>query len=340
MSKNGIGIALAIILFSSPTVHAEHTTDPIFASGNLTCTTWGYSNITGGTGQDFMASQIRIKAGCKYKNFSSLFETDLSGLDDRVAANYIVQGWVAYNFGNEGLWGDIFSNVSLKVGRFQTAAGRTKPAPYNRITINEDEANPFETFGTGVQMQAKLSDTVKIAADVTGATGTSGLDKKNWSRIETSQIITWEAVKGAGEKPLLELSFANQWSDFFHRFGLEIGYSPTERFDFYAGLYRSDENPLDKAARHVSGGFVLGDYLFYKDPKFHLRTHAMFDAFRGTENFDGYTVGIQGILPKGGGYGRMADSSVTIDWNQGVRWDKTSSPIEDKGVMLRIRIFF
>jgi hypothetical protein len=325
---------LFALLVSSP-VFANHEVEPLFKTDNAECSIWGYASFTGGTKQDFMANPIRLRTSCKYKNFSFFMENDISGLDNRIHPNYITQAWVGYNFGKEGLVGNMFSDTTVRAGSVLTAGGLYLPPAYLAITIGSP-SNPFHHYGYGVQLQTKITPSLTFIADVTGPTGPSFNDPQRFNGMETSQRLVWDVKKN------LQLSISNQKSDISQRTGVGVKYSPTENLDLYGGGYRAKEEARSEKPGTTVGGYGLADYKVWgmKDNKLDLRVHGMVEKTSGATNYTGVTAGTSLVLPENGPYGRLGGSSVTVDLLHSETKPNDGPKIEDDVVGIRVRVFF
>jgi len=329
-------------LFTSSPVFAGHDSEPIYKKGDAECSIWGYSNVIGGSKRDFMADQIRTETSCKYKSFSFFMENDIAGLNDRIPANYITQAWVGYNFGKAGLFGNMFSDTTIRAGSLVTAARLYQPAAYATIPI-EDPTNPFHPYGYGVQIQTKITPNLTFVGDITGATGLPFDNPRRFEGTETSQRLAWDAVhdKETG-RTKLQLSLFHQWSAEADKIGFGAKYSPTENLELYGGVYHMDEHAPSKKPGESNGGYVLADQKVWsmKNNKLDLRVMGMVEKTTGKEDYTGVSVGPSLVLPKNGGYGRLTDSSVTVDLTHSKTSIDGGPQINDNAIMTRFRIFF
>ncbi|MCK9351426.1 MAG: hypothetical protein WCT49_02465 [Candidatus Paceibacterota bacterium] len=337
---------LFIFFISFGAFAAGHEVEPIYKKNDLEVNVWGYTNIVGGSEQDFMASQFRIRTGLKYKeHWLAFVETDIAGLDSRVHANYITQGWVGYNFGKEGLVGKMFSDTTIRGGLLMTAGEMYLPASYATIPAGKGYS-PFKHYASGIQVQTMITPRLLFIGDVTGSTGLPYNDKDRWSsgKIETSQRLQWDAIKNtAGDKTILQLALMNAWSDEFHKIGVTAKWSPTKNFDWYNGAFRSSTHLPGHRPYTETGWFTLPDYKLWsmKDNKLDLRVHAVYEERTGGPiSGRSETAGIALVLPKDGGYGRFKDSSVTLDFTHSDTRADGGPNVSDNAIMTRVRIFF
>ncbi len=333
-------LTLCAILLSTGAL-AEHNPEPLYQSENAKVSIWGYTNIVGGKDTEFKANQVRIRTSAEYKNWRFFMENDIAGLDDRIKANYITQAWVGYNFGKEPLFGNMFSDTTIRAGGLLTAGGLYLPASFETIPV-VSQHNPFGSYANGVQIQTNVIKDVTLTADITGTTGVPFDDINRNSRTETSQRIDWKAMKDADGKTLLKLSLFNAWSTDFHRLGFRFVASPTDRFDLYGGMYRADEHAVGKRATVGMGGFILPEYTLWKmdGNKLDLKVNAMYETMNGSINYDGFSGGLSLELPKEGGYGRFANSSVSLDFTHSITSVDNGPKVVDNAPMVRFRIFF
>jgi hypothetical protein len=319
----------------------EHKPDPIYKSDKAEVSLWSYANITGGTGRDFMANQIRTRISGKYGNIVAFAEIDLAGLDSRIAENYITQAWVGYNF-KDPLFGKMFFNTTVRVGSIYTAGSQYLPAPFLTIPAI-GQKTPFKYFGYGAQVQTNVTKDIVVIADVTGTTGPAFNDfEARSSQIEASQRVIWDAMKDKGGKTTLQLSLSNMWSDVSNRVGFGIKYSPLNDLDLYAGGYYANEHPISKKAQSSAGGYVLADYKVWsmEGNKLDVRAHGMFEKSVGMIDYTGITAGVSLVLPEGGAYGRFGSSSTTVDFTHGTTGINNGPVVEDNTVVARFRLFF
>lgn len=324
-------------IFAS-SVFADRQVDPFFKTDNAECSAWGYSNIVGGTDQDLTASAIRLRTGCKYKNFSFFMENDAAGLNDDVATTSITQAWVAYNFGRESLFGNMFSDTTIRAGSIVTAARTYLPSAYETIPV-EGPTNPFHPYGYGVQIQTKITPHLLFVGEVTGSTTPKFDDTERWNGVETSQRLVWDASSDHETgKADLQLSLFHQRSDLSEKIGIGIKYYPTEDLDLYGGIYRISEDTKGNSL----GGYALADYKLWgmKNNALDLRIMGMVETMNGSREYAGFSGGLSLVLPKNGGYGRFADSSATIDFTHATSRTSGGPEIEDNTIMTRFRIFF
>ncbi len=341
LKKFAMSFLLAFLFLSS--AFANDQNEPFFKSGDAQCSIWGYASITGGSEQDFMGAPIRTRTSCTYKKFSFFMENDLSGLDSRIPANYITQGWVGYNFGKEGLAGNFFSNTTIRAGSLITAGGLYLPPAYMAISIESPHNPLFHAYGYGVQVETKITPNLTFVGDVTGTTGPAFNDPKRFDRTETSQRLIWDAVKDKTTGlPELQLSVSNQWSSESQRIGFGAMYRATKDLDLYGGIYRSDEHPRDGKASIGHGGYALADYKLWsmEGNKLDLRIMGMFNKTVGDTDYTSYSAGPSLVLPKEGGYGRFGGSSVTVDFSHSDTKAPGVPETTDNAIMTRVRIFF
>jgi hypothetical protein len=320
---------------------AEHKPDPIYKSEKAEVSIWSYANITGGTGRDFMANQIRTRISGKFGNVVAFAEIDLAGLDNRINENYVTQAWVGYNF-KDPLVGNMFSNTTVRVGSVLTAGGLYLPAPYLTIPV-VGQKTPFKYFGYGVQVQTNITKDIVFIGDVTGTTGPAFNDfEARTSQVETSQRVIWDAMKNESGKTNLQLSLSHMWSDVSNRVGFGVKYSPFADLDLYGGGYYANEHPISKKPQSNIGGYALADYKIWsmEGNKLDLRVHGMFEKTDGTVKYTGYTGGVSFVLPEDGGYGRFGSSSATVDFTHGTTSINSGPAVEDNAVGARFRIFF
>ena len=341
MTLKKIILSILFSLLISGQALAGHEVDPFYKSDDAKVSIWGYSNIVGGKDTEFKANIIRIRSTLEYKNWTFFMENDIAGLDERIKANYITQAWAGYNFGKEPLFGNMFSNTIIRAGGLLTAGGLYLPASYETIPVISQH-NPFGSYANGAQIQTNIAKDVTLTADITGATGVPYNDANRNSRTETSQRVDWNAIKNDEGKTTLKLSLFNAWSTDFHRLGLRFVASPTERFDIYGGIYRADEHAVGKRASVGTGGFILPEYTLWKmdGNKLDLKVNAMYENMSGPINYNGYSGGLSLELPKEGGYGRFANSSVSADFTHSTTAIDNGPKVNDNVPMVRFRIFF
>jgi len=351
---NRYTILLLASLFAVPTAFG-HEVEPSLTFDGGSCSIWGYTNLVFGTNTDFTPAQFRARIACNYKGFTALVEGDIAPLMqseqflERHPANYLTQAWVAYTW-KEGVFENgMFSNTTVRVGRFQTAAGSAVPPLHETITVNRHYATSMlSIFGTGVSLSTKITPTLTFTADVTGGTGYPFNDPRSnfvTGGIESSQLLRWTAIQD-GKRDVLSLSVMNQTSTYVQRNGVYFKWSPTEDFDLYGGAFRGSFHYPTMKPYVSTGAYLLGDYrvLQFQAPVVHkpldLRVHAMGDYLTGPTDYVSVTNGFQLVAPRNAGWGRQEDSSLTVDtfWER-LQVDGGPS-MSGFGVMARVRIFF
>lgn len=346
------GVALAWSAVSA----ADHHVEPSLTFDGGSCSIWGYTNIVVGTKQEFMPAQWRARIACQYKGFTSLVEGDIAPVFHSKEAllhhpaNFVTQAWVAYTWKEPMFENGMFSETTIRGGRFQTAAGKALPPLYATITASLPRGVLTTLYGTGVQVSTKIWDNLYFATDVTGGTGFPfNNPRSNFSYeggIETSQVVKWTALQ-EGKREVLSISFMNRSGSFVQANGTYFKWSPMEDLDVYGGAFlRNLHYPGMKRAQSF-GGYLLGDYKVttFQDSVFHrpldLRVHGLVDGVTGSPlNYVGVTAGIQLSLPKDSGYGRFEDSAIILDVT-GAKWNiEGTEPVNDISAIMMVRVFF
>jgi len=321
---------------------ADHTVDSIFKNNDWDVNIWGYANISGEPGKDFMSYPTRIRTTVKYKEHWLAFtEVDVSHFfQSNAPYNPITQAWIGYNFGKTD---NIFSDVMIRAGSILTSGGLYLPPAYMAVTA-VSPTNPFGHYATGIQVSKVWKD-FTFTADFTGASERSIQDPKRMSRFETSQRFDWNVMKNEKGKTALQLSLFNAWSaDAYHRIGLGVKYRPFDDLGLYAGMFKSQEHLSDGRTENEIGGYVLADYNLFKFRDdfidFDVRPHIMFEKTGGTKDYTGYTGGVSFVLPEDGTYGRLNGSKISVDLMNTTTQIENGPKVTDHPIMLNFRIFF
>ena len=320
----------------------DHTVEPFFKGNDWSISGWGFANITGGTKVDTRASQLRYRIyGNNSSGFSFFLEADIAGVIDHSIQNpsYLTQAWVAYTH-KEPLLGDkMFSESTIRGGRFQIAGFYDMPGAFFLPTIANPVSNPFPAYGTGVQFSTKILPNLKFLADVTTRDGqpfpvNELKDQRIW--VETSEWLQWKATD------TLSLSLTNHSSEYFQRNGFGVVYKPFESLTLKGNVYLNNENIPELAPVHYWGGYGQAEYTLYKfqSPRLDLKIHGLVEGMSGTKNYSGETAGVMLELPEGAGWGRFGGSSATVDYTHSNLQINNGPEIVDNPVMFRIRVGF
>jgi hypothetical protein len=334
---------LILTFIISGSAFAIHDIEPLFQTDDFMLTVWGYTNVTAGGGAEAKAAQARIRMLGEYGHLRFFMETDLAGLDPTNKANYITQGWLGYNFGKEGLVGDMFADTTIRAGLLMTAAELYLPASYATIPA-ASMFNPFHHYASGIQVQTMITPRLLFMADVTGPAGLQFNDTERWNSgdLQTSQYLRWDAVK-VDERTALELAVSHASSTEFEKIGLTVKASPTENLDWYNGAFRSNIRLPGSKPVTDYGGYTMPDYRFLQiDNKYigklDLRVHGVYEKRFGSTEYTGKTIGVSAVLPHDSIFTHFSDSSVTLDVSNSDTKVDGGPNIPDTSVWFRLRL--